>query len=433
VTNHRLAVVTAIIAFGMNVTVVSAQQPAQVPAVDFGMSPTGEVPILFNDQHVYTKPDRLNQSRVLAALVRGNEILVPLRLMFEQMGAAVSYDAASQTADISKAGSDVKVTVGKPEVIINGESRPLDAPPEIYKGAVVVPIRVISESMGAYVQWVPDQKVVVVRYVAAAVPTPEPTVPPTAPPTAPPTPVAPPPPPPATPAPTPIPTPAPPTHVYEHFIVGDYIGAPNVDNQFSPNNSTTFWGPSYAGRAAIEFKVNAFPLMVEGYGEQYAYSHSAGPVGTIGGGGSAFVPAFPPIDGDVSVRLGLQVAKPRIYVATAYMVAANNYGYPRTHGFGYGVEKLPDLDRSLSVFASYYYYPENEGNFTDPNTGNNFLLQYRFQQYQAGIAYNIPFAAFKFGGIFFEAGFMGNQATNKQFLPINGHESGGFAGLGIHF
>ena len=231
--------------------------------------------------------------------------------------------------------------------------------------------------------------------------------------------------------PAPTPTPAPKTHAYEHFIVGDYIGAPNVANQFSPHSNNTLWGPSYAGRAAVEFSINHIPFMAEGYGEQYAYTHPAGPVGTIGGG-SAFVPAFSPIDGDVSARVGVKVANPRIYIAGAYMVTSNNYGFPRTHGFGYGVEKLPDLDRTISWFASYYYYPENEGGFIDPSSGTNFLLQYRFQQYQAGITYT--FAPFnKNDGIFFEAGFMGNQSTNKQFLPINGHESGGFAGFGIHF
>jgi hypothetical protein len=432
VTKYRLAVATTFIALCASVTAVSAQQPAEVPVADFGAPPTGEVPILFNDQHVYTKPDRVNQNRVLAALMRGREILVPLRSMFEQMGATVSYDPTSKTADVSKPGSDVKVTIGKPEVVINGESRPLDVAPEIYKGAVVVPIRVISESMGAYVQWVPDRKVVVVRYVAAPVPTPEPAAPVTAAPAPEPT-LAPAPPSSAAPAPTSAPTLAPKRHAYEHFIVGDYIGAPNVANQFSRNDNQTLWGPSYAGRAAIEFAINGVTFMAEGYGEQYAYKHFAGNVGTIGNGGSAFVPQFSPIDGDVSTRLGVKVANPRIYLAAAYMVTSNNYGYPRTHGFGYGVEKLPDLDRPLSLFASYYYYPENEGNFTDPTSGTNYLLQYRFQQYQAGIAYNLPFAAFKTGGIFFEAGFMGNQSTNKQFLPINGHESGGFAGFGIHF
>ncbi len=200
-----------------------------MPPADFGTPPSGEVPILFNDRHVYTKPDRLKANRVLAALVRGNTILIPLRSMFEQMGATVSYDPASKTVDVSKPGSDVKVTVGRPEVVINGESRPLDVPPEIYKGSVVVPVRVISEGMGAYVQWVPDRRIVVVRYVAAPPPsTPPPPV------VTPPPPVVTPPPPVVTPSPSPTPVAKNP---YEHFIVGDYIFNPKVYNEFSPGNS----------------------------------------------------------------------------------------------------------------------------------------------------------------------------------------------------
>ena len=153
------------------------------PPANFGSPPSGQIPILFNDHHVYAKPDVLKQGRVLAALVRGGTVLIPLRSMFEQMGATVSYDAFSKTVDVSKPGADVKVTVGKPEVVINGESRPLDVPPIMYQGHVLVPVRVISEGMGAYVQWVPDKQLVVVRYI---------------PPTPPPTPTPPPPPPPAT-------------------------------------------------------------------------------------------------------------------------------------------------------------------------------------------------------------------------------------------
>ena len=165
------------------------------PPANFGSPPSGQIPILFNDHHVYTKPDVLKQGRVLAALVRGGTVLIPLRSMFEQMGATVSYDAGCKTVDVSKPGADVKVTVGKPEVVINGESRPLDVPPIMYQGHVLVPVRVISEGMGAYVQWVPDKQLVVVRYI-----------PPTPPPT--PTPVPPTPaPPPPTPTPAPVATP----------------------------------------------------------------------------------------------------------------------------------------------------------------------------------------------------------------------------------
>jgi hypothetical protein len=47
-------------------------QADTAPPADFGVPPSGEVPILFNDHHVYSKPDKLKQNRVLAALVRGS-------------------------------------------------------------------------------------------------------------------------------------------------------------------------------------------------------------------------------------------------------------------------------------------------------------------------------------------------------------------------
>jgi hypothetical protein len=165
----------------------SATLPVIAP-MDFGKPPSGEVPILFNDHHVYANPDTLRQGRVLSALVKDGTILVPLRSMFEQMGATVSYDAASKSAKASKPGSEIQVTLGKNEVLINGESRPLDVAPVMYQGVLLVPVRVISEALGAYVQWVPEQHLTVVRYVA---PTPVPTPPPT-------------------PAPAPVPTPTPP-------------------------------------------------------------------------------------------------------------------------------------------------------------------------------------------------------------------------------
>ena len=77
-------------------------QTGSAPPANFGTPPSGQIPILYNDHHVYTKPDVLKQGRVLAALVKGGTILIPLRSMFEQMGATVSYDAGSKTATVSQ-------------------------------------------------------------------------------------------------------------------------------------------------------------------------------------------------------------------------------------------------------------------------------------------------------------------------------------------
>jgi hypothetical protein len=74
---------------------------ASSPAPDFGSPPSGQIPIFYNDRHVYANPDVLKQGRVLAALVRGGTIYIPLRSMFEQMGATVSYDPSTRTATVS--------------------------------------------------------------------------------------------------------------------------------------------------------------------------------------------------------------------------------------------------------------------------------------------------------------------------------------------
>jgi len=202
-------------------------QTSSPSSPDFGAPPSGQIPILYNDRHVYATPDILKQGRVLAALVRGGTILIPLRSMFEQMGATVSYDASSKTATVSKAGAQVVVTVGKPEVVINGESRPLDVPPIIYQGAVLVPVRVISEGMGAYVQWVPDRHIVVVRYIPATPPPTEAPPPPEV--TAPP-----PPPPPATPNPW----------TFPGYVRSYYFTRQNASN--NPGAQFNFSSPKYS-------------------------------------------------------------------------------------------------------------------------------------------------------------------------------------------
>jgi Copper amine oxidase N-terminal domain len=448
-------VLAAIVAVGFGLTSVSAAQtvvangnigtlatPATVaqammmPPADFGTPPSGEVPILFNDHHVYSKPDRLKQNRVLAALVRGNEILVPLRSMFEQMGATVSYDPASKTADVSKPGSDVKVTVGKPEVVINGESRPLDVPPEIYKGAIVVPVRVISEGMGAYVQWVPEKKLVVVRYVAAPVPTPPPTAPPTPPPTPKPTP----PPPPPTPTPTPAPT-AKPVN-YEHFIVGDYVFHPKVYNEFS--NGIVGNNNSFAARGAIEFPAFGLPWMLEGDYRSYQYQHNGSfPAGTsaasvpgdpgnvtvIGGSGQVYVPGFRATDTDIDGRFALKVADPRLYVGVGYLSRSENYGYPRQGGVGFGVEKLPDLDQPFSVYGSVWYYPDVSASFTSASANGQF--SYRALKYEVGGTYVL--GSFSGIGIFIDGGYLGDSYRSKSLAPSDSTHNGPYVGLGLKF
>ncbi|MGH7709075.1 MAG: copper amine oxidase N-terminal domain-containing protein [Vulcanimicrobiaceae bacterium] len=388
-------------------------QAQGAPPADFGSPPTGEVPILYNDTHVYSKPDTLKQNRVLSALIRGNTILVPLRSMFEQMGATVSYDPATKTVDVSKPGAEIRLTVGKKSVIINGQQRPLDVPPQMYKGTLLVPVRVISETMGAYVLWVQAKHEVVVRYNPPAPATPPPTPPPTPEPTAPPTPVATPPPP----APTPTPTPAPAKASYEGYLLGDYIISPKVYNEFNPGNKGN---GSFGFHGAYEFPAFGSTLMVGVDGREWRYPHPAGNVNVIGGNGSTFVPGFTAKDQDIDGRLGIKIADPRIYLGASYLHRSTNYGYPNQNGFGFGLEKLPDLDQSISAYGSIYYYPDVKGKFNGLNVGYSML------KYQIGGAY-------RFGAtpVFLDFGFEGDRGNARDAAPIGFTHNGPFVGLGI--
>lgn len=145
------------------------------PPLDFGSPPSGHVPIVFNHHHVYVRPDIVHHRRLLGALVKDGTILLPLRSMFEQMGATVSYDAATESVKASKLGSEVQLTAGRNEVVINGEQRPLDVAPVIQQGVLLVPVRVMAETLGAFVRWLPKKHLLVVRYRA---PTPVPQLPP---------------------------------------------------------------------------------------------------------------------------------------------------------------------------------------------------------------------------------------------------------------
>ncbi|HEY5425040.1 MAG TPA: copper amine oxidase N-terminal domain-containing protein [Candidatus Tumulicola sp.] len=397
---------------GTNAIAQAEGSTMAAPPANFGSPPSGQIPILYNDHHVYSKPDVLKQGRVLAALVRGGTILIPLRSMFEQMGATVSYDAGSKTTTVSKAGAEVKVTVGKPEVVINGESRPLDVPPIIYQGNVLVPIRVISEGMGAYVLWVADKRLVVVRYI---------------PPTPPPTPEPAPPAPPPTPTPTPMATP-----YHDLFIAGDYIISPKVYNEFSPGTtaSNTAAGFSWRLHGAVEFDLFNLPWMVEGDYRQYNYQHPNGFVTNIGLTGATFVPSFNVRDYDLDARVGLRILQPRIYIGVGYLWRSNNAGYPGINGVGFGLEKLPDLNRPFSFYASGYYYPSVKGTCDSPSPcpGGPFSLEYNVLKYDLGVSY-----AFQGIPLFIEGGYLGDKGWAQSAAPGPFSEAGPYVGIGLKF
>lgn len=97
------------------------------------------------------------------ALVSGDHVLVPLRGVFERLGARVAYDAQSQTASAALNGMLVQVVVGSRTGWVNGQRRTLDVAAREVAGRVMIPLRFVAESLGVSVDFDgPSDTVVIV-------------------------------------------------------------------------------------------------------------------------------------------------------------------------------------------------------------------------------------------------------------------------------
>lgn len=82
-------------------------------------------------------------------------VRVPVRFVSEQMGAQVAWDQTSQTVTITRQDTEIKLRVNDPHVAVNGRTIEIDAPPILVDpGRVMVPLRFVSEAFGALVDWV---------------------------------------------------------------------------------------------------------------------------------------------------------------------------------------------------------------------------------------------------------------------------------------
>jgi hypothetical protein len=82
---------------------------------------------------------------------RGGRVFVPLRGIFESLGAGVVYDKG--TINATAGDKTVQVKIGSNQAIVNGQSQYLDAAPFVVGASTMVPLRFVSEALGASVNY----------------------------------------------------------------------------------------------------------------------------------------------------------------------------------------------------------------------------------------------------------------------------------------
>jgi len=85
-------------------------------------------------------------------LIQGNA-MVPMRAIFERLGATVDWQPSTQTVKAKKGDTVIQLTLLQRKAVKNGQEMTLAAPAQSVNGNTVVPLRFVSEALGGKVHW----------------------------------------------------------------------------------------------------------------------------------------------------------------------------------------------------------------------------------------------------------------------------------------
>lgn len=88
--------------------------------------------------------------------------MVPIRAIFEKMGATVEWDVNTSSAICTKGDTVVKMTINSMDMYINNQVTKMDISPVVINERTLVPARYVAEALGADVQWSQKNNTVVI-------------------------------------------------------------------------------------------------------------------------------------------------------------------------------------------------------------------------------------------------------------------------------
>lgn len=94
------------------------------------------------------------------AYIKGGRTIIPVRAITEGLGATVVWNPETKSVTISKDGIEINLTMGSSTVLVNGVEQQIDAQAEITNSRTYVPLRFIAETFGLITNWDGDNNVI---------------------------------------------------------------------------------------------------------------------------------------------------------------------------------------------------------------------------------------------------------------------------------
>lgn len=86
-------------------------------------------------------------------VIRHDRTMLPIRFVAEALSATVAWDDVQNKVTISKDELTIKIFIGSPYALVNGNPVELDSPAFIENSRTYLPLRFVAENLGATVVW----------------------------------------------------------------------------------------------------------------------------------------------------------------------------------------------------------------------------------------------------------------------------------------
>ena len=85
--------------------------------------------------------------------IKDGRTMVPIRAVSEALGADVGWDQTTKQVTLERAGVTIVMTVDSKTAYVNGEPVEMDVAPYITNGRTLIPARYVAEFFGQKVDW----------------------------------------------------------------------------------------------------------------------------------------------------------------------------------------------------------------------------------------------------------------------------------------
>ncbi|NLO22423.1 MAG: SH3 domain-containing protein [Syntrophomonadaceae bacterium] len=86
-------------------------------------------------------------------IIENSRTMVPIRAIFEALGAKVEWDNDTRTVTAVKGSTTVVLPIGSTKPTVNGQVWPLDVAAKISQSRTLAPLRFVGEALGSTVSW----------------------------------------------------------------------------------------------------------------------------------------------------------------------------------------------------------------------------------------------------------------------------------------